>query len=217
MFGNVTIRKVHPKTVAIGRDQIDYGQICRLPNGRVVVVLGNVPRDDGTRWVGDYETGEISYPQEASLKPAPELQRPLDVTARKFEAWARAGNCSAMWWLGYHHEFGGDADHPCPEKALAYYMAAFRHTPSYGADGIFQRVLNDSINGFEAEPTRRIQQRAVEFCQRFVELESWLDGARRIPVNRDWEEAIRIAEEDHPPAESILEEAQRRSKRRAED
>lgn len=172
-------------------DHIVYASLCILPSGRSAIVLGNCIKADGTVWVADYETGEMSRPVASALRYT--QTRPEDVF-RRCVRWAVDGNPDAMWWLGDVHEYGSrelivGRDNL---RALGYFVGAIRHDPR-GFSGNAHRVFTDLttkdwIIRADAPDNAEPNIRARRIVRAFPEIRQFY---KRVPYTwGDWRSAM---------------------------
>lgn len=154
-----------------------YGQIWEF-KGNQVCILGNYVYDDNTIWVADWKTGKRIHPNLMELIPIAITEKDTfsEVTERCTE-WARNGNSSAAWWLGWRWE---GINHP---KSIWYYVAAIRLSPKYYGWAL-NRIQSDSIFGCMCSDT---PQPDISFLKCIPEM---AEGV----IEKEWQVAISEAE-----------------------
>ncbi len=148
----------------------------------MAIVLGNSIRADGSVWIADNESGEMSRPLASSLILDRSLCQPLRETYRRCVRWAVDGNADAMWWLGDIHEYGASRDGIARNKlrAFAFYVAAIRRD-RMGYEENALRVFTDFTDeriliDADSDGSSESAERARALVRSFPEVRQFLEG-----------------------------------------
>lgn len=179
-----------------------YGQLAHYRQ-QTVLIMGNSvkTRKDGTPWVwaADWISGERINASIAELDSYAKAQPSLLTVVQTVEAWGRAGNADAMWWLGDFFEFGSRATGANGGKALAYYLAAIRRQPDWYSYDTVCRILQDGSELFRAGHPADVEDRTPRdhdaFLSRFREYRALHTEQRiHLPDTANWQECVAIAD-----------------------
>jgi len=155
----------------------DYGQVFKV-RGEAVCVLGNSLDDDGLLWCATWIGGLRRNLAPSAFKRAERLPVATEQVVAQCEAWARAGDAEAAWWLGWWYDGSKHA------KSTWYYIAAIRRDRDTHGWAL-GRVISDALYGVTCEGVPMPSLLPLHSIEEFQ--------TRRISA--DWEEAIRAAEQ----------------------
>jgi hypothetical protein len=145
--------------------------------GEAVCVLGNSLDEDGRLWCATWIGGHRRDLAPMAFEHAEPLPVGIEQFVAQCEAWARAGDDGAAWWLGWWY---GGSKHA---KSTWYYIAAIRRNSGQNGSAL-GRVISDALYGVTCEGVPVPSLLPLHSIEEF----------RTRRISADWEEAIRAAE-----------------------